>query len=132
MIRMSSWSLKERWDLRHTDFRLLNIIDGDAALSVNEISRRALVDQAWVSRSLRALEASKLVERRSDSKDSRLTLISLTKRGREVLDEFRPYALWSERVLLKGIDERALKASLDQLEANVENLMNTLKDVPRE
>jgi hypothetical protein len=35
-------------------------------------------------------------------------------------------------VLLKGIDERTLKASLDQLEANVENLMNTLKDVPRE
>jgi DNA-binding MarR family transcriptional regulator len=131
MIRMSSWHMQERWKLRQTDFRLLNVLDGEESLSVNEISRRALVDQAWVSRSLRALETRKLVERRSDPEDSRLTRVSLTKRGRETLDQFRPWAAWSEKVLLDGIDERKLKALLDQLEANTESLMNTLKSVPR-
>ncbi len=131
MIRMSSWHMQERWKLRQTDFRLLNVLDGKESLSVNEISRRALVDQAWVSRSLRALETRKLVERRSDPEDSRLTRVSLTKRGRETLDQFRPWAAWSEKVLLDGIDERKLKALLDQLEANTESLMNTLKSVPR-
>jgi DNA-binding MarR family transcriptional regulator len=132
MIRMSSWHIKERWNLRHTDFRLLNIIDGEEPISVNEISRRALVDQAWVSRSLRALETGKLVERRSDPQDSRLTLVSLTQRGRETLDEFRPYAAWSEKVLLAGIDDKKLKALLDQLEANTEGLVKILESVPRE
>jgi DNA-binding MarR family transcriptional regulator len=131
MIRMSSWQLKEQWNLRHTDLRLLNVLDGEEPLSVNEISRRALVDQAWVSRSLRALEASELVERRSDPADSRMTRVSLTKRGRETLDEFRPWAAWSEKLLLNGIEEKKLKALLDQLEANTEGLMKKLESVPR-
>jgi len=53
MIRMSSRHIQDRWKVRHTDLRLLNVLDGEEPLSVNEISRRALVDQAWVSRSLR-------------------------------------------------------------------------------
>jgi DNA-binding MarR family transcriptional regulator len=131
MIGMSSWHMKERWGLRQTDFRLLNVLDGEEPLSVNEIGRRALVDQAWVSRSLRKLESSKLVERRSDPNDSRLTRVSLTKRGRETLDEFRPWAAWSEKVLLDGIDEKKLKVLLDRLEANTESLMKKVRAAPR-
>jgi hypothetical protein len=61
MLRMSSRHIRKRWNLRNTDLRLLNILDAEAPLPVSEISRRALLDQAWVSRSLRALEASRLV-----------------------------------------------------------------------
>jgi len=130
MIRMSSRHIQDRWKVRHTDLRLLNVLDGEEPLSVNEISRRALVDQAWVSRSLRALESRKLVERRSDPVDSRLTLVSLTKRGRETLDEFRPWAAWSEKLLLKGVDDKVLKALLDQVEANTEHLIAMIAAAP--
>jgi len=132
LLRMSSRHIKELWGVRNTDLRLLNILDGDEPLSVNEISRRALLDQAWVSRSLRTLEAGKLVERRSDPKDSRLTLVTLTKRAREILDEARPYGVWSEQVLLNGVDEKRLKGLLDQLEANTQGLISTLESFPRE
>ena len=132
MIRMSSRHLRERWNLRNTDLRLLNILDAEEPLSVNEISRRALLDQAWVSRSLRALEASRIVERRSDASDSRLTLVRLTRRGREILDESRPYAAWSEQVLLRGVDETTLKALLDQVEANTHSLIDTLESFRKE
>ena len=131
MLRMSARHIRERWNLRNTDLRLLNILDGDQPLPVSEISRRALLDQAWVSRSLRALEASKLVTRRSDAGDSRLTLVTLTRRGRAILDESRPYAQWSEQVLLQGVDERALKALLDQLEANTQGLIDKLASFPQ-
>jgi DNA-binding MarR family transcriptional regulator len=131
MVGMSSWHLKKRWNLRHTDLRLLNVLDGEVPLSVNEISRRALVDQAWVSRSLRALEARNLVARSSDPTDSRLTLVSLTQAGRATNDEFRPWAAWSEKLLLSGVDETKLKALLDQLEANTEHLAKTLEALPR-
>ena len=90
MTRMSARHFKERWKLRSTDLRLLNILEDASPLGVNEISRRALVDQAWVSRSLHVLKARKLVERRSDPKDTRLALFVLTKRGREILEESRP------------------------------------------
>jgi len=130
MIRMSARHIAERWKVRPTDLRLLNVLDGEEPLSVNEISRRALVDQAWVSRSLRALEASKMVERRSDPKDSRLTRVSLTKRGRQTMNEFRPWAAWSEKLLLEGVDEQKLKALLDQVEANTERLLEVIEAAP--
>lgn len=126
MLRMSSRHIRERWNLRNTDLRLLNILDAGAPLPVGEISRRALLDQAWVSRSVRALEAAGLVQRRSDPADSRLTLASLTRRGREILDESRPYADWTEKVLLQGIDAQALKSLLDQLETNTQGLIDKL------
>jgi DNA-binding MarR family transcriptional regulator len=130
MIRMSSRHISDRWKVRPTDLRILNVLDGEEPLSVNEISRRALVDQAWVSRSLRALEASKLVERHSDPRDSRLTLVSLTKRARNTLNEFRPWAAWSEKLLLHGVDEKKLKALLDQVENNTERLIKMIEAAP--
>jgi DNA-binding MarR family transcriptional regulator len=130
MTRMSSRHLKDRWKLSPTDLRLLNVLDGEVPLSVNEISRRALVDQAWVSRSIRTLEEGKLVERSGHPQDSRLTLVTLTRRGRATLDEFRPWAAWSEKLLLKGVNERKLKALLDQVEANTEAVMEMISASP--
>jgi DNA-binding MarR family transcriptional regulator len=126
MILLSARSIRRRWGLRHTDLRLLNTLDGEAALSIREISRRAHVDQAWVSRSLRQLEDQDFVQRGSDKRDSRLTLISLTKHGRKALDEVRPYARRSEGMLLEGIDETRLKAQLDLLEENVTSMLDAI------
>ena len=127
MLRMSGRHIRELWDLGNTDMRLLNILDCDTPLTVNEISSRSLVDQAWVSRSLRALEARKLVARQGDPNDSRVTLVTLTARGRRIIDESRPYAKMSERMLLEGIDEERLKACLDQLEANTRRSIELLE-----
>lgn len=126
MLRASSRHIKELWKISNTDLRLLSTLENEESLPMVEIVRRALVDQAWVSRSLRALEAKKLVERRADPEDSRATRISLTRKGRQILEESRPYAQWSEEYLLKGVDEKRLKALLDQLEANTQALLNAL------
>lgn len=130
MIRLSARSIKQTWGLRPTDLRLLNILDGELPLAVREISRRAHVDQAWVSRSLRDLESRDLVRRQSDPSDSRLTLISLTAHGRKTLDQVRPYALKSEQLLLNGIDEEKLKTLLDRVEANTEKMLDAIQTTP--
>jgi DNA-binding MarR family transcriptional regulator len=127
MTRMSARHFKERWNLRSTDLRLLNLLENASSMSVNEISRRALLDQAWVSRSLHALKTRRLVERRSDPNDTRLALFVLTERAREILEESRPYAVWSEKVLLNGVDGQHLKAMLDRVEANTQKLLVALR-----
>jgi DNA-binding MarR family transcriptional regulator len=53
--------------------------------------------------------------------------VSLTRKGRQILEESRPYAKWSEDFLLKNVDEKKLKAFLDQLEANTQGLLNALE-----
>jgi DNA-binding MarR family transcriptional regulator len=130
MVRMSTHQIRRQWNLRNTDFRLLNVLDGGTSLSVNEIGRRALLDQAWISRTLTKLEAVKLVERHDDPRDSRRSLIRLSRKGRDLLEEFRPYAQWSERLLLKDVDERTLKRLLDRLETNTEALLDAFETAP--
>jgi len=125
LTRLATRSIEGRWDLRNTDLRLLNILDGEDAIAVSEMSRRAHVDKAWVSRSLRELEKRGLVQRQADSCDSRLSLVSLTVRGRDVLEEVRPHALRSEFRLLEGIDARRLKKLLDRLEENATAMLET-------
>lgn len=128
MILLSARSIKKKWGLRHTDLRLLNLLDGEKALPVREISRRAHIDQAWVSRSLRALQEQGFVQRGSDRHDSRLTLISLTRHGRKTLDEVRPYARKSESLLLRCINEDQLKALLDTLDENASAMLDTIAE----
>lgn len=127
MLSVSSRHIKTLWKISNTDLRLLSTLEGGEPLTLAAISRRALVDQAWVSRSVQQLAQKKLVQRQRDPQDSRATLVTLTKRGREILEQSRPYAQWSEKLLLKGMDEEVLKALLDQLEANTHDMLDALE-----
>src|SRR6185295_18229397 len=92
MARLATRTFQARMGLRNTDLRLLNLLDGTEGVTVNEMARRAHVDKAWVSRSLRELEKSGLVTRRRVRADSRVSLIALSAKGRAMLDQVRPLA----------------------------------------
>jgi DNA-binding MarR family transcriptional regulator len=101
----------------------MNLLDGPNGVTVNEIARRAHVDKAWVSRSLRHLEQPGYVVRFGDSQDSRLIVVELTAKGRVLLEQVRAIAFARETRLLDGIDKRTLKACLDLLLANAERML---------
>jgi DNA-binding MarR family transcriptional regulator len=123
VARLATQTIEARVGLRNTDLRILNLLDGTHGVSVSEIARRAHVDKAWVSRSLRHLEVSGLVTRSSLKQDSRVNLITLTATGRSKLAQVRPLAADHESRLLTGIDKVAFKAQLERLMANAERLL---------
>lgn len=120
IARMAARQFEPTFGLRNTDLRILNLLDGTEGISVSEISRRAHVDKAWISRSLRELGAKGLVTRREDRADTRLSVVSLTAEGKRLLDQVRPIAVANEAVLLEGIDAPAFLTSLDRLMRNAE------------
>lgn len=123
LSRIATRRIEARWGLKNTDLRVLNILDGSEALTIAEISRRTHVDKAWISRTVRDLDERGLVSRGPHAGDARLTLIALTHRGRELLEEVRPHALKNEARLLAGVDGKLLKAMLDRVEANAERIL---------
>jgi DNA-binding MarR family transcriptional regulator len=125
VARLATRTIEARVGLRNTDLRLMNLLDGTDGVAVNEIARRAHVDKAWVSRSLRELERSGLVTRRSIRADSRVCVISLSAKGRAMLEQVRPLASAREARLLDGIDPTGFKAELDRLMANAEAMLTT-------
>ena len=123
LARIATRRIEARWGLKNTDLRVLNVLDGSVPLPVAEVSRRTHVDKAWISRTVTSLGQRGLVERSPDRWDARLALVSLTARGRALLEEVRPRALENQARLLEGVDERRLKAMLDRLEANAEAIL---------
>ncbi len=124
LTKLATQTIGTRVGLRNTDLRLMNLLDGFEGVTVNEIARRAHVDKAWVSRSLRALERSGLVTRKSNQKDSRHTVVDLSEKGRSLLEQVRPLAIARESRLLDGIDAQGFKASLERLMLNAEKMLN--------
>ena len=125
VARLATLSIEATFGLRNTDLRLMNLLDGTNGVTVNEIARRAHVDKAWVSRTLRHLEKSGLVTRSSNRKDSRVSVIDLTPKGRALLGRVRPLAAAHEERLLEGIDKDTFKADLDRLMLNAEGMLTS-------
>ena len=123
VTRLATQTIEATVGLRNTDLRILNLLDRTAGVAVNEIARRAHVDKAWISRSLRQLETDGLVIRSSLQQDSRVSVITLTARGKALLNQVRPLADAHEARLLEGIDKSAFKGQLDRLMANAESLL---------
>src|ERR1700734_3489532 len=105
VARVATQTLEARVGLRNTDLRLMNLLDRADGVSVNEIARRAHVDKAWVSRSLRHLQECELVTRKSSRKDSRVSVIDLSAKGRAPLEQVRPLPPAHEARLLDGIEK---------------------------
>jgi DNA-binding MarR family transcriptional regulator len=123
IARLAIQTIEQRFGLRNTDLRLMNLLDGKQGVTVNEIARRAHIDKAWVSRSLRELECSGLVARRSHRPDSRVRMVSLSAKGRALLERVRPLAAAHERRLLAGLEESSFKMALDRLLANADAML---------
>lgn len=121
--RLARVGVEEPWGLRATELRILNILDGAACIPISGIARRTHVDKAWISRSVRDLEAKGLVERQHDASDARKSQAVLTEKGRKLLEAIRPLVLAGEQRVLQGIGEARFKADLDRLLVNAEAIL---------
>jgi len=122
-VRLAKIGVEEPWGLRSTDLRILNVLDGSDSVAISEIARRTHVDKAWISRSIRLLEEKKLVERKLDGRDSRVSLAVLTAKGRALLEQIRPWVVNAEITVLEGVDGKRFKADMDRLLQNAEAML---------
>jgi DNA-binding MarR family transcriptional regulator len=104
-----------KFDLKSVELRILLHLGRDEALTGTEISRRTNVDKGWISRSLEAMMRRGLVVRSQHASDNRITLISLTEQGHELLDTIAPFAIARNDRLLAGFNRREVVALLEAL-----------------
>jgi DNA-binding MarR family transcriptional regulator len=112
----------DRWGLKNTDLRILAMLGAYQPISVNEISRRAHIDKAWISRSSRSLLRRKLITKSAHPADSRASSLALTKKGEALLREIAPVAQEYQRQLLQGQRSRDVERVLDLLAARAEEM----------
>ncbi|MDM5200543.1 MarR family transcriptional regulator [Fictibacillus enclensis] len=91
-----------------------------------EISQTTLqkvvhIDNAAVTRHLKQLEASGMVNRRKNPQDNRVTLVSLTEQGRSKILSYRKERDQFVTNLLQGFTEKELPVLVDMLQRMQQN-----------
>jgi DNA-binding MarR family transcriptional regulator len=115
---------EKRHGINNSELRALIVLREEQPLTVGELSRRGRIDKAWVSRSVSSLQKRGLVSRKSHPTDSRMTQISLTRPGVEMIQRLASIAWERQRRLLKGLSERDAFRVIEVLERNAGDLLN--------
>jgi DNA-binding MarR family transcriptional regulator len=76
----------QRFGIPYAEIRCLMLFDGERYLTVKSISQRLEVAKSRVTKIVDNLVKKRLLTRINDPRDSRIKLISLTNKGREILD----------------------------------------------
>ena len=93
-----------RFGLGVTEWRVIAILGRYPDLTATEVAERAAMDKVAVSRAVRRLLESGLLERRESDADRRTKHLCLSRSGTEVFDAIAPAALEYERRLLDQLD----------------------------
>jgi len=78
--------------LSEQQWRVLRTLDGDAELEMSQLAQRVYMHLPSVTRMLSAMQAQDLVARRTAEHDGRRILVSITAKGRDVIDTVTPEA----------------------------------------
>jgi DNA-binding MarR family transcriptional regulator len=122
ILRIGAVTFKQQFGVTPTDLRILIILGAYQPISVNEVSRKTHIDKAWISRSLTPLLRRNLIVTAAHPSDGRASLLSLTKKGEELLRKIAPVAQKYQRELLQGQNARDVERVLDLLSARAEEM----------
>jgi DNA-binding MarR family transcriptional regulator len=99
------------------------LADSDAPLSLAGLARKMLVSKQNMTGMIARLEQLGLAERNDDPNDLRSSRVQLTRRGRSLVEKFRPaYENWRDQ-LGRGMSDRdrvALTRTVDRLIGELE------------
>jgi DNA-binding MarR family transcriptional regulator len=98
--------------LTQSQLRALILLDKEAAVPAGQLAKSADLNPATVTAMLDQLESNGIVERKRHPSDRRVCMVSLTSKGRGIVDDKRAawQALWEQR--LGHLSEPELLAAL--------------------
>ncbi|MDH6108562.1 DNA-binding MarR family transcriptional regulator [Kitasatospora sp. MAP12-15] len=104
LLQQSSSGLLGAEGLTRPEFDILGALRrADHELTPTQLARESFASGAAVTKRLRLLEKRGLIARRTDERDRRVTHLSLTASGRELVDRLIPVMIANDRALLAGL-----------------------------
>jgi DNA-binding MarR family transcriptional regulator len=109
-------------DLTSSQLRALSALAQEEEVSAGQLAKSADLNPASVTAMLDQLEANRIIQRRRSPEDRRLCMVSLTPKGRGILEERRTrfHALWD--LYFADRTEEELAAALGVIKDMVEML----------
>ena len=112
----------QQFDLSESRLIILVLLQEYQELSLQEIAKHLGITKASTTTLISSLFNKKLISKRNDKKDKRITLVSLTSAGTVLLTEtLKQHSLWIEKITnnLSDNDVAIFKKVLSQIYENV-------------
>ena len=112
----------QQFDLSESRLIILVLLQEYQELSLQEIAKHLGITKASTTTLISSLVNKKLISKRNDQKDKRITLVSLTSAGTVLLTEtLKQHSLWIEKITnnLSDNDVAIFKKVLSQIYENV-------------
>ena len=103
---------------------ILMYLSREQVESQKEIAEKFHISTAAVANTLKSLEKSGYILRAACEDDTRRNIISITKKGRSVIDASRKYFDFVDNAMAEGITRKQLDAFYEVLDIFQENLKN--------
>lgn len=101
--------------MNQQQFVVLKEIEEKGPLSQKEICSELLLEKSNVSKIIRKLESEGLIETAFSQEDSRIRLLTVTKRGKKIINQgMQMLGEWNNK-WLESLSERDIKHAIDAL-----------------
>ncbi|MDZ7643205.1 MAG: MarR family winged helix-turn-helix transcriptional regulator [Woeseiaceae bacterium] len=123
----------KRFGLTIPEWRVIVILGRYPGLSAVEVAERTLMDKVAVSRAVTKLIKNGRIDRQFADADRRRSILNLSDKGLQVLEEIAPLALGIEDMLLDGLSKdeiRTLNTVIDRLLEKAEYIGAPLPEQP--
>ncbi|MGH1367870.1 MAG: MarR family winged helix-turn-helix transcriptional regulator [Maritimibacter sp.] len=110
---------RERYGISVAEWRVVAHLSQEDSVSVREITNRVELDKPKVSRAATRLEDAGYIEKLVNEHDHRLVKLSLTAKGREMIETLAPIARAYDVVLRDALggDDSDFRAAIAKLSA---------------
>lgn len=120
--RIVDGSIKKMGIHRNQHFMLMHIADSPEPGFQKQIANELQISTAAVANTLNSLEKSGYITRETDSDDTRKNIITITEKGRSIVDASRAKVEAVNKAMFRGLDRERLRAFRECLEIIKNNL----------
>jgi DNA-binding MarR family transcriptional regulator len=114
----------KRFDLDIPQWRILANLASRGEMTAQEVATATFSHKSTISRAVAELEARKLIERTTSSRDRRAFAMRLTAKGQKLFGQLLPPVLAFERDLLKKLKASEQKMLLEGMAALEREMMS--------
>lgn len=115
------------YDLGMPEQVILMYLSKKDQVNQDTIARYFIIDKSAIAKTLGKLESKGFIERYTNPDNKRENLVSLTQKGRDIMDYMRKILEEWNRILLKDISEediRSMERIADIMEGNIVDFLN--------
>ena len=115
----------KQYGMTITTWRVMATLYQHGSLRVGELSEASSIEMWTVSRVIGRLEADGYVNRQREDHDARSVNVSLTEKGRSLIEDLIPQAVQHQSIPLEGFSDdetQQLQAMLERLYRNMDRL----------